>query len=501
MTAGRAPDGEAARPALSRGRAFGLLALLVLLVEGVPFAYTFVMPALRDIALHYRTAEVSWAVTVLTLAGAACTPLVGKLGDMHGKKRWLLTVAGVFAAGGVLAAVAPNFPVFLAGRVLQGAGLPMLVLAYGLIRDLLPRDLVTTALGFVATGMGASAVAGPFLGGWLIDRFGFAGIFWFLAAYTAVLVAVLAAALPESPIRMPGRLDIPGVALLTAGATLLTLGVGEAHAWGLWSGRTLGCVGLGAALLVGWLRYQRVPAEPLVDLALIGRPAVALTLLGSFFAQFTIGSYAMLTPMFAMMKPEAGLGYGFGLSALGVARITVFTGLTGMLAGPLAGRYCRRGNPGAMLALGGAAIALACAVFALAHGAVAPVMVSAAIFGVGVGVASAALPNLIVLHTPAASQGIAGGMMNEIGTLGSAFGTQLTIALLSVPGVLRLRGAAVYHAAGYSYALWLLAGAGVLAALAGLAIRPPADGGHFTEPPAAPAAPGEPAAPVLDGAG
>lgn len=472
-------DGEAVRPPMSRSRAFGLLALIVLLIEAVPFAYTFVMPALMDIATHYRTSEVSWAVTVLTLSGAAFTPLVGKLGDLYGKKRWLVIAAAVFTAGSVLCAVAPTFAAFLAGRALQGVGLPMLVLAYGLIRDLLPREFVTTALGFVATGMGASAVAGPFVGGYLIDRFGFAGIFWFLAGYTAVLATALAAALPESPIRVPGRLDVLGVALLTAGATLLTLGVGESHAWGLGSPRTLACIALGAAFLLGWFFYQRIPADPLIDLKLVEKPAVALTLVGSFFLQFTMGSQPMLMAMFAMMKPAAGLGYGWGLSALGVSQITVFTGITGMIAGPLAGRFCRRGNPGLMLALGGFSIALSCGLFAISHAVIGMAIVSAALFGIGIGAGSAALSNLIVLHTPAASQGIAGGMLNEVGTIGSAFGTQITIAMLSIPGVITMRGASIYHEAGYAYAFWLLVAVGTVAALAGLAIRSPAAEHHF----------------------
>ncbi|MEO6792989.1 MAG: MFS transporter [Mycobacterium sp.] len=477
-------DGEAVRAPMSRGRALALLALVILLAEGVPFAYTFVMPALSDIAVHYQTAEVTWAVTVLTLSGAVFTPLVGKLGDMHGKKRWLLITANVFVVGDVLSAVAPSFTFFLVGRAMQGVGLPMLVLTYGLIRDLLPRELVTTALGFVATGMGASAVVGPFVGGYLIDRFGFAGIFWFLAVYTGALAGALAATLPESPIRVPGKLDMPGVLLLTAGVTLLTLGVGEVHAWGLVSARTIVCATMGVAFLVGWFFYQRVPAEPLIDLSLVEKPAVALTLVGSFFLQFTLGSHAMLMPMFAMMRPEDGLGYGWGLSALGVSQITVFTGVTGMIAGPLAGRYCRRGNPGLMLALGGISMAVACAIFAASHAAIGSAMLSAALFGVGIGVGSAALPNLIVLHTPAPSQGIAGGMVNEMGTIGSAFGTQITIAMLSIPGVSKMRGASVYHVSGYAYAFWVLAAAGILAGLAGLAIRSPRGKRHFSGAPA-----------------
>ncbi|MED5811010.1 MFS transporter [Mycolicibacterium sp. 050232] len=463
--------GEAARPPMSRRRAFGVLALIILLVEGVPLAYTFVVPALMEIAGHFQTTEVAWTLTVLTLSGAVFTPLVGKLGDMHGKKRCLLIAASLFVVGSVVCAVAPNFPIFLAGRAIQGAALPMLVLAYGLIRDLLPRDLVTTALGFVATGLGISAVAGPFVAGYLIDRFGYGGVFWFHAIYTAVLGSMLAIMLPESPIRAPGKLDVIGVLLLTIGATLLTLGVGESYAWGIGSTKSLAVIAAGLVLLVGWFCYQRVPSEPLVGLNLLAKPAMKWTLLGSFFLQFTLLSYPMLITMFAMTPPNAGLGYGWGLSALGVSQISGFTGITAVIAGPLAGWYCRRGNPELMLVLGGFSMMVGCAMFATAHASTGMAMLSSAIFGIGGGAGSAALSNLIVRHSPASSQGIAGSMMNEIGLIGAAVGTQITLVVLSLPGVIKVRDASMYHEAGHVHAFWALAISASMAGLAGLAVR------------------------------
>lgn len=464
-------DGEAARPPMRRRRAFGLLALIVLMVEGVLLAYTFVLPALTDIAGHFQTTEVAWTLTVLTLSGAVFTPLVGKLGDMHGKKRCLLIAASLFVVGSVVCAVAPSFPIFLAGRAIQGIALPMLVLGYGLIRDLLPRELVTTALGFVATGLGISAVAGPFAGGYLIDKFGYAGAFWFLAIYTAVLGAMLAKMLPESPIRVPGKFDAIGLLLLTVGATLLMLGSGESYAWGFGSIKTLAVIVAGLILLVGWFYYQRIPSEPLIDLNLLAKPAISLTLLGSFFMQFTLLSYPMLITMFAMTRPEAGLGYGWGLSALGVSQISVFTGIAAVIAGPLAGRYCRRGNPELMLALGGLSLMVACAMFAMAHASIGMAMLSAAVFGIGGGTGSAALSNLIVVHSPASSQGVAGSLMNEIGLIGAAVGTQITLVVLSTPGVIKVQDDSMYHAAGHVHAFWALVISASMTVLAGLAAK------------------------------
>lgn len=179
--------GEAERAPLSRGKSFALLALIILLVEVIPLAYNFVTPALPEIAKHFGTANVGWVITIVTLVLAASTPLVGKLGDIYGKKRMMLVSAAVFGAGSLLGALAPNFELFLVGRGLQGAGMAILVLAYGLIRDILPPSIIPVAVGFVATGMGASTILGPIIGGYLIDHFGYTGVFWAQLLHVAVV--------------------------------------------------------------------------------------------------------------------------------------------------------------------------------------------------------------------------------------------------------------------------------------------------------------------------
>lgn len=457
----------------SRGQVSGyrialLLASIVLLVETVTLSFTFVMPALPSIASHYRTSNAAWTLTALTLAGAAFIPLFGKLGDMHGKKRWAQVSALLFVVGCLLSATATSFAVFLAGRVLQGAVLALVPLAYGLIRDLLPPALVTTGLGFVATGAGAGAVIGPLLGGYLIDNFGFRGVFWFLIFYTVVAIAAITVFVPESPIRTTGRLDLVGVGLLTIGATVLALGAGQAHTWGLLAGSTVGCVLGGIAVLGFWLWYSRIPQEPLIDLGLLSQRPVALTLSASFFYQLATTSVGMLLPIFAMMSPHAHLGYGFGLTAFAMAQISVFGGVTGMICGPLAGRLCSRLDPGVVLSIGGALLATSCLLFVANHGSIGALMLVSAVNGIANGFCGAALPNLLVRHVPAQSQGIAGGMLSEAGGIGNSLGTQLMIVFLSIPGVEHLRGTAIYHREGFVYAFLALAGFAAIIAVVGL---------------------------------
>lgn len=115
------------------------LVLGFLALAGVVFAMlqSLVAPALPVIAheLNASTADISWLVTAYLLAAAVSTPIAGRLGDMFGKRRVLLIVLGLLAAGTLVAALAGNLAVLIAGRVLQGAGGAVLPLAFGIVRD------------------------------------------------------------------------------------------------------------------------------------------------------------------------------------------------------------------------------------------------------------------------------------------------------------------------------------------------------------------------------
>ncbi|MFC4603969.1 MFS transporter [Rhodococcus kronopolitis] len=465
-------NGEAERAPLTKGRAFLLLALVILLVEVIPLAYNFVTPALPEIAGHFQTTAVGWVITLVTLVLAATTPIMGKLGDIYGKKTVMLSASAVFGLGCLIAAVAPNFEIFLVGRGLQGAGMGILVLAYGLIRDVLPRELVPVAVGFIATGMGASTILGPIIGGYLIDNFGYTSVFWAQLAHVAVAGVLVALLVPESTLRVKSRLDIVGALILGAGAFVLLFGIGKATTWGFFDTRTLISVLGGLVILGGWLLYERRPAEPLVDLTLLFHKPVAKTLAASGLVQFVLISHAMLIPMFVMTDRALDLGYGFGRTALGVALFTIPTGIASMIAGPVGGHLSRRTGPALVLVVGAGALTVGSLMLAMMHDTTAQVILGQIVMGIGLGAASSALPNLIMGTVPATSQGIAGGMLNLFGSMGSAVGSQLAVAILTVPGVLvAANHLTQYQESGYVYAFAALAIAGGLAAALGLSLH------------------------------
>lgn len=443
-----------------RGYYSFVLVVLVLLVEITGLTYTMVTPALPGIGETYRTSGVAWVITAVTLVGAVAYAVFGKLGDIAGKKKIAVAVTVAFALGSVLSAIAPTFGVLIVGRALQGVGLVALAMVYGLIRDLFPKRMVPVALGFVGAGFGASPIIGPVVGGYLIDAYTFRGVFWFLAAYSSVVALLVLTLVPETPVRARVRMDWVGTLLLGAGALALLLGIGNAGSVGWSAVSTLaGLIG-GIALLVVWLCYERRPAQPLVDLALLRRRRVSATLATSFLVQFALVGNSVLVPLFVMAP--AGHGYGFGVTALGAAKFTVLCGVAGIVAGPVTGVAARRVGPRVTLAVGVATLALGSLSMALLHATSTEVIVAQFVFGVGIGACSASMSNMIVQSVPATAQGISGSMLNLVGSFGSSIGSQVLMVILLIPAAAQAGGRVVYGESGFTLAYLALTLAGLL---------------------------------------
>lgn len=441
-----------------------ILALLVLLVEITGLTYWMVTPALTAISEEYHTANIGWVVTAVTLVGAVTYALFGKLGDLFGKKKIAVTVTVIFALGAVLSAVAPSMGVMIAGRALQGAGITALALVYGLIRDLFPKRLVPIALGFVGAGFGASPIIGPPIAGFLIDNYSFRGVFWFLAVYSIAIAVLIATTVPESEVRIRARMDWAGVTLLGIGAVALLVGVGNAGTSGWLAPATLAPTIGGVLVLVLWIVYERRPSDPLIDPRLLKRRRISATMTTSFFVQFALVGNSLLLPLFVMAPTRQG--YGFGVTATGAAMFVLVSGLSGLVAGVLAGFAARRVGPRVTLSVGVAGIAIGGALMALLHANPTQVVVAQLVFGIGLGACSASMSNMIVQSVPAEVQGVSGGMLNLFGSLGSSIGSQLMVVVLLIPVAVYVEGTVVYGELGFTIAYLLLAGAGVVGMLA-----------------------------------
>ena len=163
----------------------GVLSLAVLVFAS---AQTSVAPAIPQMAheLGSTTQTAAWSFTAYMVSAAVLTAVIGRLGDMFGKRGLLTVVVSLFAVGALVAATVPRMDVVILGRVVQGAGGGIVPLSFGLIRDHVPAVRRATAIGLVSSLAGLGMGFGLVLGGVLVDRFSFEAIFWSAAGTLAI---------------------------------------------------------------------------------------------------------------------------------------------------------------------------------------------------------------------------------------------------------------------------------------------------------------------------
>ncbi|HZC29753.1 MAG TPA: MFS transporter, partial [Gaiellaceae bacterium] len=178
--------------------------------------------------------HLSWVVTSYLLAATVSTPLYGKLGDMYGRKPVFLAAILIFLAGSMLAGLSRSMSELILFRALQGAGAGgLMVGAQAIIADIVPPRERGRYMGLIGSVFAVASVAGPLLGGFLVDNLSWRWVFYVNLPVGAL--AVLAATLPAVRERVEHAVDYLGTALLAASLSAIVLATtlgGTQYAWG-----------------------------------------------------------------------------------------------------------------------------------------------------------------------------------------------------------------------------------------------------------------------------
>ena len=230
-----APDPAAAaaedeiRAHTSPGRA--RLELLAVGLGGlaVSMAQTLLVPVLQALPgeLGASSADVEWLLTSTLLVAAVSVPVLGRLGDMYGKRRMLLISLVALVVGSLITCVTDNLGLLILGRGIQGISIAAIPLGISLLATLLPRDKVGSAIAVISAMLGVGGALALPIGGLIGEHADFHALFWLTAAIGALAVAAIAAIVPESPVRTGGRIDLVGTVLLSG--ALVALQIGRAH--------------------------------------------------------------------------------------------------------------------------------------------------------------------------------------------------------------------------------------------------------------------------------
>ena len=412
------------------------------------------LPAIRA-STGANAAEVQWVVNGYTLPLAALILLGGALGDHHGRRLWLVIGTALFGLASLLCALSGSLEFLLAGRALQGIGAALLLPnSLALLNGAYDGEARGRAIGIWAAAGAISAAIAPLVGGWLVEHLGWPSIFYINIPFAAV--AILVALTRVAEVSDPGkaRLDV-------GGATLATLGLGAAtYGLTLWSEKfvlttTAGiALGLGAALLVAFLLYERrLGGKAMIPLDLFGNRCFTSLNLMTFLLYGAFGGAMLLIP-FTLI--EAG-GYSPIEAGMSLLPLSVMLGA----GSPMMGKLAERIGPRWPLTFGpvivGAGLVLATRIASdqayWTHAFPAILVMS-----IGMTLAVAPLTSTVLASVDRHQTGMASGLNSALSRLGGL----IVVALLGA--VLAAKGEALLGP--FARALIIM---GLVAALGGLA--------------------------------
>jgi EmrB/QacA subfamily drug resistance transporter len=407
--------------------------LAVLALGGLAYAMlsSLVVPALPTMEKELHTTEtgITWLLTGYLLAASVGTAIIGRLGDMYGKEKMLLWTFAILTVGTLLAAVAASLPMLIAARVIQGVAGGIFPLAFGIVRDEFPPEKVAGGIGLLSAILGVGGGAGIVLSGVIVEHLDYHWLFWI------PLVAVVAAGIltwrlvPESPVRVPGKINWLAGALMTIGISAVLLAISQTTEWGWASAKTVGLVLVGFAFIAAWIAVEVRSENPLVDMAMMRIRGVWTTNAAAFLLGAGLYASFIVFPQFAQLPTSTGFGFGASVVVSGLYLLPSTIGMTvlGVKAGAISARF---GSRVALLA--GTVFSIASfLLLALAHSAPWQFLLAATLLGIGIGLAFAALGNLIVQAVPSHQTGVASGVNTVMRTLGGALGGQLSATFIS----------------------------------------------------------------------
>jgi EmrB/QacA subfamily drug resistance transporter len=409
------------------------LTLAILTMAGTAFALqqTMVFPALTTFQHEFDTtpAWATWVLTAFLLTASVATPLLGKLGDQHGKERMLVIALSIFLVGTIGGAFAWDIGSLIAFRAVAGAGGAVFPLSFGIIRDEFPPEKVKVGIGLLSAVFGVGGGFGIVLSGLIVDNLSWRWLFVAGAIPVAASIVLVHKYVPESPIKTRARLDVPGAVLLGAALVSLLIALTEGDHWGWTSPEFVLLIVASGLLLFGWIWTELRVEEPMVDMRMMSQRPVLLTNLTALIAGFAMLSSFALVPQF-VSTPESS-GYGFGASATIAGLFLLPSSLVMLFAGPLAGIVGRRYGSKWPLAVGMALVAVAALGLSAFHDEPSHVVGAMALLGGGVAASFAAMAALITESVRPTETGIATGMNTVMRTIGGVVGGQIGAAILT----------------------------------------------------------------------
>jgi MFS family permease len=469
--------------------AWKLLVILSSIATMAMYAETMLIPAIPDVIRDFQVSYgmSSWILTAYLVTGAVTTPIAGKLSDIYGKKKVLLIIMIIYAAGVFIGGFATNIYFLLSIRAIQGIGMSMFPIAFGIIRDQFPREKISIGQGVISSMFAAGAAIGLSIGAFIVQFFGWHATFITIIPISISLLIVIwrfvhldegesnkyqwsnnqstaenvksesssLQAKKDTSSRPDRRIDIKGAISLAAAITsfLLILTLIETSSNNMntelpsmsssssSSNYQIGAfVAFAIISFIVFVQIERKEKNPLVDLKLVLNKAILpanLIILIVGLSNFMI----FQTIAILVRNPEP---LGFGADAISTGSIQLPFALVFLIFGPISGFIISKLGSLKPIIFGTIIITISFICLLLFHSIEMQVSVNLGLLATGLSFAGVAAMNVIILATPGEYSGISLGIATLIRIIGSAIGPalaamymQMNQSILNVNGLNR----------------------------------------------------------------
>jgi EmrB/QacA subfamily drug resistance transporter len=377
--------------------------------------------------LQASIADLQWVIGAYALAFAALMLACGMIGDELGRKKVMLSGAGVFCAGSVLCALAPNAQTLIAGRAIMGLGAAAsepgtLSIIRQIYTDTRER---AWAVGIWAAVSGMALALGPVVGGAIVGVWSWRGIFWFNLLFGLVALVAAAITVPESSDPTAARVDTMGTLFGAGALAALMFAVIDSETSGFGSTEVIALFCVAVVLGVAFVVREQRTQHPLLDLRFFRLPRFTVPNVVAFCTYLATFAIFFFTALYLVEVPSDS-GYQI---ALVFAPMTVLMIIGSIVAGYWTGRTGPRWP-----------ITVGCATFAAGlliagpqitqHPDYAALSLALALAGVGIGITVVPVTAAVLDAVPPERSGMAASVANTSREIGAVAGASILGALV-----------------------------------------------------------------------
>ena|SRR5215211_3712029 len=406
--------------------------------------------------------QLEWTVNAYNLSFAVLLVTGAALGDRFGRRRLYAVGLGLFAGASAVSALAPDVGWLIGARTVQGAGSALIMpLGLALLSAAFPPEKRGAAIGIFSAITGIAVAAGPLVGGAVVEGISWEWIFWINVPIAVAAIPLVLTRMRESYGPETG-LDIPGLALISAGAFGLVWGLVRGNAVGWDSLEVVGSLAAGLMLVGAFITWELRARQPMLPMRFFRSRSFAA---GNGAIFFTFASLFAAVFFYSQLL-QVGLGYGPLDAGLRLIPWTATFITVAPIAGALADRIGERPLMVGGLTLQAAGMAWLALIVepGIAYSQMlAPFIVA----GVGVSMAIPAAQNSVVGSVSEEAVGKAAGANSMMRELGGVFGIAVAVAIFAAAGSY---ASAQAFADGFQPAILVAGGLSAAGAITGLAL-------------------------------